>query len=338
MNVRVLHVSRASENGTLTNVWPRIGRNWRGLFRLRPQEASFDVRGFQAGSAEMRARLEHIGETFIGGFNRALGAELPTELREAFEAVAPEDRGFAVEGAAMGCAIADAVMFGGHRLRSWLACTSEDYSYLTHVGAGWALARVPWRRRAILRHLDPVHSWLAFDGLGFHDGYFHPRRTAAGWRRLTTGYAARAYDQGLGRAAWFSSGGSIAGAAAAIARLDAARHNDLWAGLGLAIGYAGGASVMELQLALQAAADARVALAQGAAFAAEARAQADHVPPCTHETVGVLTGLDVDQTVQLVRRVRQSLPSTTTGTLPSYELWRLGVQHALAAKGGSHHG
>jgi hypothetical protein len=294
------------------------------------------VRGFRVGSAETRARLEHIGETFIAGFNRALRAEQPTELREAFEAVAPEDRGFAVEGAAMGCAIADAAMFGGNRLRCWIACTTEDYSYLTHVGAGWALARVPWRRRAILRHLDPVHSWLAFDGLGFHDGYFHSRRIDAGWRRLTTGYAARAYDQGVGRAVWFSSGGSIAGAAAAIARLDAARHNDLWAGLGLAVGYAGGATAMELQLVLQAAPDARVWLAQGAAFAAEARAQADHVPPCTHETVRVLTGLDVEKTVQLVRRVRQSLPSTATETLPSYELWRLGVQHELASAGGTH--
>ena len=338
MSVRVLHVSRVSENVTSTDSWPRIGRSWRRLFLLRSEEASFDVRGFQVGSVETRARLEHIGETFIAGFNRALCAEQPTELREAFEAVAPEDRGFAVEGAAMGCAIADATMFGGDRLRSWIACTAEDYSYLTHVGAGWALARVPWRRRVILRHLDPVHSLLAFDGLGFHDGYFHPRRIAAGWRRLKGGYAARAYDQGVGRAAWFSSGGSIARAAAAIARLNADRHNDLWAGLGLALGYAGGATAIELQLALQTAAYARVSLAQGAAFAAEARARAGHVPPCTHEAVRILTGLDVEETVQLVRRVRQALPSTATETVPRYELWRLGVQQALASEGGAHDG
>jgi hypothetical protein len=338
VRVRVLHVGRASENGTSTHTWPQIGQNWRRLFQLRPDEASFEVRGFPVGSVETQARLQHIGETFIAGFNRALCAQQPSELREAFEIVAPEDRGFAVEGAAMGCAIADAVMFGGNRLHSWIAYTTQDYGYLTHVGAGWALARVPWRRRAILRHLDPVHSWLAFDGLGFHDGYFYPRRIAAGWRRLTAGYAARAYDQGVGRAAWFSSGGSIARAAAAIARLDGARHNDLWAGLGLAVGYAGGATAMELQLALLAAADARVSLAQGAAFAAEARARAGHVPTYTSEAVRILSGLDVEKTMQLVRRVRQSLPSTTTGTLPNYELWRLGVQRALAAEGGTHHG
>ena len=238
----------------------------------------------------------------------------------------------------MGCAIADAVTLGGNRLRDWMACTAQDYSYLSHVGAGWALARVPWRRKAILRHLDPVHCWLAYDGLGFHDGYFQPRRIAAGWRRLRTGYAARAYDQGVGRAAWFSSGGNVARAAAAIARLDAARRDDLWAGLGLALCYAGGASAMELLLAREAAGRARPALAQGAAFAAEARARAGHIPPFTHEAVRILTGLDVEETVRLVRRVRGSLPSTLTGTPPHYELWRLGVQQALSPEGEAHDG
>jgi hypothetical protein len=248
-----------------------------------------------------------------------------------FEAVDPEDRGFAIEGAAMGCAIADAVMFGGNRLRAWMACTAHDYDYLAHVGAGWALARVPWRRSAVLRQLDPIHGWLAYDGLGFHDGYFFSPRIAAGWRRLASGYAARCYDQGVGRAIWFSSGGSVARATATIARLHAARHIDLWAGLGLALAYAGGASENELQTVRHTAACARRSLAQGAAFAAEARARAGHVPHCTHDAVRILTGLDVERAVQIVRQVRQSLPSTVTAAIPSYELWRLGVQAALAA-------
>lgn len=333
MSVRILHVNRASNVGLASRVSRTIGQSWRRLFQLRAEEASFEVRGFAGGSAETQTRLEHIGETFIFGLNRALGAAEPAELRAAVESVAPENRGFAVEGAAMGSAIADAVMLGGDRLRAWLEWTAQDYSYLSHVGAGWALARVPWRRRAIVRHLDPVHCWLAYDGLGFHDGYFQPRRIAAGWRRLRTGYAARAYDQGVGRATWFSSGGYVARAAAAITRLDAARRDDLWAGLALALGYAGGASEMELHLAQEAAGEARQALAQGAAFAAEARARAGYIPPCTHEAVRILTGRDVAEAVRLVRRIRAALPSPMTQTPPQYELWRLGVRQALASKG-----
>jgi hypothetical protein len=218
----------------------------------------------------------------------------------------------------------------------WLEHTAHDYTYLTHVGAGWALARTPWRRSAILRHLDPVHFWLAFDGLGFHDAYFRPARIAGGWRRLSRDYAARVYDQGVGRALWFSSGGDVTRSVAAIARLDASRHDDLWAGLGLAISYAGGVGTAELQQARLAAGAARPSLAQGAAFAAEARARADHIPLHTSEAVRILTGLDLADVVQIVRRVRQSLPPAATEPTPAYEHWRLGVRKALASEGDGH--
>ena len=56
------------------------------------------------------------------------------------------------------------------------------------------------------------------------------------------------------------------------------------------------------------------------------------VQPMAEPTTYALTGLDVEQAVQLVRRVRLSLPATATAALPGYELWRLGVQHALASE------
>lgn len=332
MTMRILDLNYTATKKP-AQAWRRTGRIWGRLFLLSPELASFGVRGFPPGSQQTQGRLEHIGVTFILGFNRALGASGPDELQESIEAVDPAQRGFAVEGAAMGCAIADAVLLGGCRLQDWMQCTAQEYTYLSHVGAGWALARTPWRRRAILRHLDPIHNWLVYDGLGFHDGYFHPRRIASGWRRLSTGYAARAYDQGVGRATWFSSGGDVSRAAVAIAQFDAARSNDLWAGLGLALSYAGGASATELQLAREAAAQARPALSQGAAFAAEARARAGHVPPWTHEAVHVLAGLDVEDAVKLVRQARAALPATMIQTLPHYEVWRLRVQQALACEG-----
>src|SRR5437016_1725656 len=151
-----------------TELWSAASRRWRSLFVLNSALASPEVRGFYSGEGTLCARFRRIGEVFIAAFNRALRADDPAELRHGLEAVDLDLRGFAAEGAAMGCAIADALMLGGDRLRSWV-CTAGEFTYLTHVGAGWALARVPWRRRAILACLDPVHRWLAFDGLGFHD-------------------------------------------------------------------------------------------------------------------------------------------------------------------------
>lgn len=314
-----------------------IGRRWRSLFALSPAAASFEARQFRAADAGMRAHLEQLGGVFVAGFNRALSADDPRDIRAEIGRLDSDLRGFAAEGAAMGYAIADALMLGGDRLRVWVECTAGEFTYLTHVGAGWALARVPWRRRAVLRCLDPVHCWLAFDGLGFHDAYFSSRRIESGWRRLRTGYAAHTYDQGVGRAIWFIAGGSIERAIELISRLDSPRHPDLWAGLGLALAYAGGAGPAGLRLAVQAAGDFRPCLAQGAAFAAEAHGRANHVPAYTREAVGILSGVDVEDAMQLVRRVRASLPPVESGGTPRYELWRRGVRQALGAAGGKRH-
>jgi hypothetical protein len=111
--------------------------------------------------------------------------------------------------------------------------------HLTHVGVGWALARLPFARRRLTRRLDPTLTPLAFDGWGFHNGYF--RGAAATRERLPVrGEARHVYDQGLGRSLWFSCGADPYRIGAAVSRLPDERHADLWAGVGMACVYAGG--------------------------------------------------------------------------------------------------
>jgi hypothetical protein len=308
--------------------WSGLLRSWRTVFALDPAEASFDRRGFSCTDAATRRHFEQIGEIFIAGFNKALVDE-GASARSFISRVDSGKRGFAVEGAAMGAAVADALVPGSAHLRNWRACVEEEFTYLAHVGAGWALARVPWRKSAILAALDPIHYWLAFDGLGFHDGYFKSRAIVPGWRRITQGYAARVYDQGVGRALWFISGGDVGRAASLIGNLEPVRRSDLWSGLGLAITYAGPAKSKTLAQAVESSHDARASLALGAAFAAEARARARHVPDHTTKAVRILTGLDVDTVVQRVRQARTALPSAESSDLPRYERWRRDVQAAL---------
>jgi hypothetical protein len=304
-------------------------RAWRSIFMLDPIEASFARRGLFASNDRTRQHLERIGETFIAGYNRALLEDVPAAL--AFVGTVDADyRGFAVEGAAMGATIADAIVPGDSRLRQWLASSENEFTYLAHVGAGWALARVPWRKRRITAALDPVHHWLMFDGTGFHDGYFKSAAICSGWRRIRNGYAARAYDQGVGRAMWFIAGGAVERAAEAIAGLPAARHGDLWSGLGLAMTYAGHASPEALAWAVRRAGSAWRDLAQGAAFGAEAHARARHIPAHTAEAIRIVTALDVETAVWLVRRTRNALASTDTPERPRYEAWRCDVRDALS--------
>ncbi|MGB9369698.1 MAG: DUF1702 family protein, partial [Xanthobacteraceae bacterium] len=203
-----LHPAAAVRADARRGAFATAGRRFRGLFKINPKEASFQARGF-AACVDARRRLEGIGETFLFGFNHALIEDDLEALQRAIEPIDLDRRGFAVEGAAMGAAVADALMLGGSRLASWMRYSNSAYTYLAHVGAGWALARVPWRRASILRSCDAVHGWLVFDGLGFHDVYFTSEKIFGGWRRLKHQYAARAYDQGVGRALWFAAGADI---------------------------------------------------------------------------------------------------------------------------------
>jgi enediyne biosynthesis protein E3 len=299
------------------------------LLGLSIEEASFRKRGFTESDPLKQRALEAIGQTFIGGYNSAISAGRLEDVAQHIETVAAAHRGFAAEGAAMGYAIADALPLRTKTLAGYIARTENEFSYLTHVGAGWALARVPWRRARILAPLDPIHYWLAYDGLGFHDGYFYHRRVLAGWRRHRSGYAARAYDQGIGRALWFVAGGSVAGATDLMSGFAAARQDDLWSGLGLAMTYAGPANAGEINAALRTAGEHGPQFSQGVAFACEARALGRHIPAHTDAAAAMVCGCDAEDLAKLVRDARKHLAAEGADA-PPYEIWRRKVVAAIS--------
>lgn len=300
---------------------------------LALKEASFQRRGFKAEKSLARQTLEKAGETFINGYNAALVAGDADAIVQTVSSVPLPQRGFAVEGAAMGIAIVDSLPFRRPLLPACIEAFMKDFTYLAHVGAGWALARVPWRCRHILEPLDPIHWWLAFDGLGFHDAYFYHRRVIGGWRRRQAGYAARVYDQGIGRALWFVCGGSIIDAAELISAFPTTRHVDLWSGIGLAMAYAGPIDDRDVFEALPAAGTNASQYAQGIAFACEARCLEGHVPEHTKVAARAVAGRSAEALAALVRDVRARLPKAD-GDPPRYEIWRRDIAGALQHVGG----
>ena len=89
-----------------------------------------------------------------------------------------EQRGFAYEGAAMALALLDHVLpWRRNRLARFIRGPARDHIYMAHVGAGWALARLRRGTNRYFHKLDPLLRWLAMDGYGFHEGYFHWQRT-----------------------------------------------------------------------------------------------------------------------------------------------------------------
>jgi enediyne biosynthesis protein E3 len=170
--------------------------------------------------------------------------------------------------------------------------------------------------------------WLAMDGYGFHEGYFHPRRTIdAGTRpRRVSGYGQRAFDQGLGRSLWFVYGADVERIAHTIAGLTPERHGDLWSGVGLAAAYAGGVSAAELEALRRLAGACLPAVAQGAAFAAKARQRAGNPAQYAELGCNILCGESLQEAAHATDAALEGLGDDKEDE-PAYERWRQRVQH-----------
>jgi hypothetical protein len=192
---------------------------------------------------------------------------------------------------------------------------------MVHVGVGWSLARLPFRRERRLSQLDPLLRWLALDGFGFHEGYFHWPHYADGRSQPAAlhGYALRAFDQGLGRSLWFVAGADPETIAGCIKAFPEPRLGDLWSGIGLACAYAGGADAQEIERIRLAAGEYSWHLAQGAIFAAKTRERAGNRALHTELACRLLCGLPPGQAAAIADRM---LPLATDGPEPAYEDWR----------------
>ncbi|MFJ8687679.1 DUF1702 family protein [Micromonospora wenchangensis] len=322
----------------MSNLFLRLRRR---IITPSSSATKLDVRGFHRKNPAAVELLETVGESFLTGYAAAAEARTPAEAEPALEAVRPQFRGFAYEGAAMALAVLDALPGGrSDRVQTFLAGRGADHVYMAYVGVGWAMARVPRFRWSKLHAPDPLLRWLALDGYGFHQAYFHTRRyvheqyqeqdfpwPADGPRW----YARRAIDQGIGRAMWFVGGTDAGVVADLIDRFPAERRSDLYGGAGLAATYAGGADADELRLFLDRAGKHRAEVAQGSAFAATARLTAGLETPHTARATSVLAGTTPAEAVRICDEQR---PTGGDSPLePGYEIWRQAIADELRVRG-----
>lgn len=236
--------------------------------------------------------------------------------------------GFAFEGAAMGLALLDLMTpWQKDRWLHFMQSGGAEHIYMSHVGVGWALARLQRWRGGHPRLTDPLLRWLAIDGYGFHEGYFHwPKfiRSRALPERLS-GYSRRVFDQGLGRSLWFVNGADVQRIAATVAAFPVTRRADLWSGVGLACAYAGGVDQAALTALRAAAAPLYQAqLAQGASFAAKTRQRAGNPTEHTEMACRMLCGISAVEAAEATDHALKNLPYDRE--LPAYEIWRQRIQ------------
>ena len=303
----------------------------RRVLGLSEEAVDFQQRGFRGASAFMRNRLENVGGAFVAGYHLALESSSPEDLGSKLTVVDLERRGFAFEGAAMGLALLDFLTpWRRDRIGKFLRGPGDAHAYMVHVGVGWVWARMPFGFRRWQKKLDPLLSWLAFDGWGFHEGFFHWPKYVAGQPPpgKLSGYDRRVFDQGLGRSLWFVNGGNIELIAQTISNFSADRQADLWSGIGLAATYAGIVSEASLGELREKAGRFQPQLAQGAAFAAKARQRAGNLTDYTSLATKILCGLTAADAARLTDEALENLPADSD--VPAYEIWRRRIQNHFA--------
>ncbi len=305
-------------------------------------EVTFAGRGFPVTPTEATRRLEAIPQAIICGFEWGIDARDLWEVERRLAIVHPELRGFAYEGTTMAFTILDATG-RGHRTRDLLLGSGQPHIFLAYIGIGFAMARLPrplWKR--VLPDLSgtpyhPTMSWLAVDGYGFDQAYFHTRRwvdeqqVAAPypWEGAPD-YFPRAVDQGIGRALWFIHGGHVPDVAAAVGRFARHRLADLWSGVGLAATFAGGCGPDGLTALCRMAGEHRAELSLGAVFATKARSHASFVPEHTKLAVVALADLTADAAVALADS--GAVDPKAAGPIPPYEMWRRNVRKHFSSQ------
>ena len=310
-----------------------LGQFRRRVFGLSTKAVDFQQRGFRGASPFLRQRLEQVAGAFLAGYHLALSSGSPAELEAPLAAVDWERRGFAFEGAAMGLALLDLFTpWRRDRVRTFLRGAGDAHAYMIHVGVGWVWARAPFGFRCAQKKLDPLLGWLAFDGWGFHEGFFHWPKYIDGQPapRKLSGYERRVFDQGLGRSFWFVNGGNAELIAQVISDFSADRQADLWSGIGLAATYAGIISEDSLQQLRAFSGQYHPQLAQGAAFAAKARQRAGNLTDYNGLATKMLCGLSAEDAAQVTDAALENLPADAD--VPAYEIWRRRIQNHFAPK------
>ncbi|MFI6066633.1 DUF1702 family protein [Micromonospora sp. NPDC051227] len=297
------------------------------------RETRMEVRGFTVTNDAAKSLLETVGSSFLEGYGYAAEAPHAAAAEPRLETVPTQFRGFAYEGAAMALAMRDGLRVGRPRhVADLLAGRGDAHAYMAYVGVGWAMARLPRFRWNRLYAPDPLLRWLVLDGYGFHQAYFRTARYVyAAYQPARfpwpgddrTGYAARAIDQGIGRALWFVGGTDVDRVGELIGGFAPERRADLYAGAGLAATYAGGATEAELVRFHYAAGRHQGQLAQGSAFAAGARVRAGLLVPHNEVATSVFCGMSTTEAAKVTdAALSRAQPSATH---PAYESWRLAI-------------
>jgi enediyne biosynthesis protein E3 len=294
----------------------------RSLLAISQKEASFERREFDCVDSMARAGLEEVLRVFISGYNLTLQTRDYELLAQRFETTFDRHHvGFAYEGAGMCCALLDLLApRRTSRLRAFTDTAGRKHDYIATVGAGFAVARLPYGLRVLDRYLeklDPMIGWCVLDGYGFHQGVFHHRVFVDECKdppRALADYGKQLFDSGLGRSLWWVKGASPVLIRQSIDRFPEARRSELWHGVGVASAYAGGVGEEVLTELLELSGNCRADFLSGIPFASRMRQRGENASQSTDVACRLLLKMTADEAADLLVGYMDEISAQWTGT------------------------
>ena len=278
-----------------------------------------------------RPHLESILRAFIDGYNLTLAEPDEKELvRRLSSSIPPELVGFAYEGVGLHFAMLDLMIPGSSRLEAFTHSAGAPHDYITMVGAGFAIARMPLglrRLQSYQKRLDELTAFCLADGYGFHEGFFKWKSFVDG-RKPAPGFLNEQnrilFDSGIARAMWWVYGADPVAIAAAISRFEEHRRPEMWAGIGVALSYAsaGPGNPNPSAKLVELAGPYRTDLLSGIPFAAHMRSKGKNPAPWTERACADLLGMSVEETSNLIVGALQEFIEGYRG--PKEEKWAHG--------------
>ncbi|WP_084497134.1 DUF1702 family protein [Nocardia amamiensis] len=271
-----------------------------------------EILAFKKGDSAKWRHLEDALRAEVGGYHAVLEGGGVDAIVNRLGRFPKDMNGYAHEGVAMGLTGMDCWLPGKSRFREFLSGAGDAHIYMSHIGAGEALARMRRLPEPFLTRLDdPVARWLVMDGYGFHQGFFHRSRYVD--RQVVppylSPYARRVFDQGVGRSIWFTSGAEVDRVAADVAAFSPARQPDLWLGIGTGCCYAGGLERREVEHLREVCEPHLAHVATGAAFAAKGRHRAGNPVSDTEMACEVLCETTSVGAASIVDDVLANIPA-----------------------------
>lgn len=186
--------------------------------------------------------INAVIESFHIGKNIALENDNYDSLIKMLNEVDSNFPSVVFEGAASG--VANAVFREKHDFQIWLDFANKldkAHQAQAYVGLGWALAENAILPSSIFEKIQPFRYGRVLDGYGYYHGLLRRRIFVKGAKQPEniSEIELQAFDQGIGRAIWYTSKGDLSLLEKMLSAFNESRIPAIWRGIGVAALYVG---------------------------------------------------------------------------------------------------